>query len=619
MFPLWTHLKGKAAGRSPALPKIPSVAVLGSSAQVGLNRLVIIPGSRLYEVWEGIVFVALTYVLIMNPYETAFLQGMQPIDLRFVINRIVDAIFLFQICISFFVSYKTPSKHFKQLRWELNVGNIARHYLTTNFVPDVLYYGTSTIDIIRQTDVFRAAYTKDRRLKLMRFLRLLAQAKLWAHRGKFDPFIRKQLERFGVSHLVAVLGRGLVGLFVAAHYMACIWGLVGLLGEQQRFASTGTWIHAASIAKGFDVTTIDAFDLYAISIYWAMATLTTVGYGDVVPINTAEYIVCDVLILAGAAAWSRFFGIIFYALSGDDDGVARTENLGKIRHAGRAYHLSSDLKARMRAYVEDAKGQCILMEAQALLSPALQEEVTYEVLEPRLRAFQHLSSSTRMLMQTLTKSFCMSSYAPSEWIVPADLLPFLTGGEAKEIETAQGLEHHSSGLGVLSTPKALPLMLLQEGLVIRKLCVGWRHWHVDFLLSWSKLQDPELARAVKLSFVYSLTRTDMMDALLSSGDLSTTRAVRIAAAKLAMKRALKVAFAEQCSPPLLQKLLEEEVPLDVIGSDERMAKMSLQISQLFEQNSQLFEQNAQILALLRGDGSLKAADGPKCAGFTDRL
>lgn len=597
--------------RCSSFEGVQSASALASLEQVRQSHLVIVPTSRLYEVWEGILFFALTYVLFMSPFETAFIQG--PVrNGRFELNRIVDVLFLFQMLLSFFVSYKTPSKRFQRLKWELNIGNIAKRYLATTFLPDLLYYTSSAVDIVRETDIYHAAARRNRHIKLIRLLHATVQVKLWAHREKFDIFIQKQLDYWHVPHGVAIFGRGLIGLFVAAHYMACIWGLTGLLGDQQGDASYVTWIRATCTSKGVQMSSLDPGSLYALSLYWAMVTLTTTGYGDVVAMNTAEYIVCNILILAGAAAWSRFFGIIFSAVGGDDYGVALHDNLDTIQNVSRAHKLSRDLKARMRAHVvreDNAKGQSVWIKAQALMSPALQEEIKVEVFEPRLRAFPHLAAGTTTLLQMLTRSLRMSSFAPSEWVLPADLLPFLTvDSVAEEIkgDKARGFEPTLTGIGTLSTPKALPLMLLQDGLVTRRLHVGWSCWHEDFLLAWPKLQDPVVARAIRFSSTYALTRGDLMDALLSSGDLSTATAVRIAAAKLAMKRAVKIAFTEECSAPLLRSLLKQPVPPGIASSDEppnlHIARMSSKISHLFAQNAKLGQQMEEIIALLKGKG-----------------
>ena len=45
-------------------------------------------------------------------------------------------------------------------------------------------------------------------------------------------------------------------------------------------------------------------ELYAVSIYWAITTITTVGYGDISASNTTEYWFCSIIMVLGVIAFS---------------------------------------------------------------------------------------------------------------------------------------------------------------------------------------------------------------------------------------------------------------------------------------------------------------------------
>ena len=52
------------------------------------------------------------------------------------------------------------------------------------------------------------------------------------------------------------------------------------------------------------------FDLYIASFYYTLTTLTTVGYGDITPMNTNEVIVSSFFMFIGVLFYSYIIGLI---------------------------------------------------------------------------------------------------------------------------------------------------------------------------------------------------------------------------------------------------------------------------------------------------------------------
>ena len=65
-------------------------------------------------------------------------------------------------------------------------------------------------------------------------------------------------------------------------------------------------------------------DKYSVSLYWAITTITSVGYGDVSPQNPAELQVCTVFILLGSILWAYIIG--------NACGIAASLDVENIRH-----------------------------------------------------------------------------------------------------------------------------------------------------------------------------------------------------------------------------------------------------------------------------------------------
>merc|ERR1719223_994242 len=88
--------------------------------------------------------------------------------------------------------------------------------------------------------------------------------------------------------------------------MACSWGLFGHYGGLNGQSDT-TWLDLPQKAIHGEVALyrdLDAIGLYIACLYWAVFTLTGIGYGDIVPRTMEERVVGIIAMLAGALTWA---------------------------------------------------------------------------------------------------------------------------------------------------------------------------------------------------------------------------------------------------------------------------------------------------------------------------
>lgn len=515
------------------------------------QHFVVIPTGTIYHAWESIFAVALLYTLLVLPVETAFWVTDDLFKL-FVINRIVDVVFFVHIVLSCFLSYETTSTYFKRTVWEMRLSEILKRYLCGPFAADVIFYAASGTDIVQSSDVFHFYAARDHKLRLWRLLRLLGLPKLFVHRDKMHSWIWRVLAFFRVPREVAAFVTGLLGLFIAAHFMACIWGLTALVVEESEGDSMMSWVGALESQNSVKFHREDAASLYCVSFYWAMCTLTTVGYGDVVAMNAPEYIVCSCLILAGACAWSRFFGVIFNAVNGEDDDSNLHNQLTIIAAFSKKYGVTPDLEARLCAHLgHQANEASLLSRAQALVAPSLQEEILQEVYGAKLQSLSFFSDASKPLIWQLTMALTPLCFDPAEIVVPPKLKPYVCAAATLQHSAspaASSKPQHNQRTEKalkqgcwLNEPKALPLTILDDGLVVMKLSVNWQQWHQDFLVARPDLQEPVVARALSFTTVFMLTRESVMTAIDECGDPASSRSIRRQAARTSLRRALRLA------------------------------------------------------------------------------
>jgi hypothetical protein len=60
-------------------------------------------------------------------------------------------------------------------------------------------------------------------------------------------------------------------------------------------------------------------EIYTVSLYWTITTITTVGYGDISGTNSIERLFCSLIMLVGVIAFSFANGALASILTSYDN------------------------------------------------------------------------------------------------------------------------------------------------------------------------------------------------------------------------------------------------------------------------------------------------------------
>merc|ERR1711871_706114 len=102
---------------------------------------------------------------------------------------------------------------------------------------------------------------------------------------KMGKVIENLEMRFMVARKLVQGIKLLLKTALIAHLLATVWAWVGRAPGAEIF-ETQSWIAAYGCAEASIETQ------YVAALYWSLTTLTTVGYGDVLPVTDGERIFC---------------------------------------------------------------------------------------------------------------------------------------------------------------------------------------------------------------------------------------------------------------------------------------------------------------------------------------
>ena len=241
--------------------------LLGSKASISSQNLlhskqVIHPCDARYRLWCNWLLVLVFYSAWVAPFEFGFIQNPNPSSPLLFMNMVVTGFFAVDIVLTFFVAYLDPTTFLVVD----SLGKITVRYLTTGFLLDVA--STVPFEVVAS-----GKYGRGLGFSVLSLLRL------WRLRRVSDMFARVEKDvRFNYfwTRCVKLF---LVTVF-ACHCAACSFYLLA----ERHPTGKRTWME--SNLPNFRKKSL--WMRYVTSMYWSISTFTTVGYGDVHPVNTGE-------------------------------------------------------------------------------------------------------------------------------------------------------------------------------------------------------------------------------------------------------------------------------------------------------------------------------------------
>lgn len=267
-------------------------------------------------------------------------------------------------------------------------GEVARRYLRGWFTIDLI--AALPVDLVLGA-VLPLPFLNTRMLRLLRLFRVVRLIRFWSEMQTW------QWGRYLNPSLVRLTLFGFwIGL--ALHWVACGW----LAMQPAPDAS-------------------NPFDAYVIALYWAVTTLTTVGYGDVTPHNNLQRFYTMFVMVLGVGVYGYVIGNVSSLLSNLD--VARAtyqERLENIDRFMKLHSVPPDLQKRVRDYYSylwhSRHGQ---EDAQILheLPPSLRTEMSLHLNRGILHKVPLFAGAPEGMLVAVATALEPEVYAPGDRIL----------------------------------------------------------------------------------------------------------------------------------------------------------------------------------------------------------
>ena len=407
------------------------------------------PQNKFRERWDVAMIVLLIFTATVTPFEVAFLDG--DVNVLFAINRVVDMAFIIDLIFNFLTPYRGSAAEGRE--WVISKKEISKKYLKTWFIVDFLsVLPLDLIGIVASIDTLS-------RLRIIRVLRLLKLLKLF--RVLRAMRILKRFEtKVAINYQLLLLVKFLVGIVFISHWVACIFTFAGDYDSLVRNGTVGdveanSSVSARLLSPGdirFESSWIveqgledkGSFAVYTASLYWAVMTLSTIGYGDIIPISYTEHIVAVMVMLMGASLWAYIVGKVCGIVQELDKHTTHFRMLmDDLNYFMASRNLDPDLQRRVREFFHQARRMRRIDEYRVVLdrlSPQLQNNVSYEVNNGWIRRVPYFrpldKPEHRACLASIAKHLVPVVYIPEE-VITGSYLHIVVRGVAVE---------HGSGL-----------------------------------------------------------------------------------------------------------------------------------------------------------------------------
>ena len=235
-------------------------------------------------------------------------------------------------------------------------------------------FGTANSTVVKEGGGAERAAVLTRLARLLRLLKLVRVTKALR---VLERHVKDMLmHKFEMTYAnLSVLKLGAM-MCIFLHWQACAYGYAATL-EEINWVGDFDLKHLVTTGKP-----ATAFDRYIAALYFSGMTLTSIGYGEFLPVNTTERIFLIVLMVLSGFVWTFVIGkVSMVCTSLDPNTIAYQNDMDSLNFFMRDRQLNKELRLSLRDYFAQSREIRQRIQDQKLIekmSPLLQNTVSFE-------------------------------------------------------------------------------------------------------------------------------------------------------------------------------------------------------------------------------------------------
>ena len=422
--------------------RVSAHALLKAAAKARRNRAVFIhPDRPFMQGWVGLILLVILYDAIALPLRVAFLENHAISSTWIALDYLCDTVLLADIVLqAAFMAYYDDNhliverdKIFRNYR----ASSRMKWHIMAAVPLEIITAAVPTMCPLWTLQVW-SLFRLNKLFRLPEIAHLLSQMESTLAKKAGIKLPRNQLR----------VGKLIMVILLSAHMVGCIFFIIANLNQhaaqgdvnaQRNWANSEGLLGSAPTCPGEAVDAPAVWQRYVAALMWSMATLTTVGYGDISAHedSIAEILFSTLVLVVGTAIYTLVIALL-------EDIVAQLDVTSTLyeskMNAVETYMgmqgLPEDTKLRVTAYYENLWRHQLGVNGGKLLRylpRSLRSDLLFDKLSPLLHETFFVKDCSADFVASILRSMTLELYLSDDIIFQegerCDRLSFLYKGD----------------------------------------------------------------------------------------------------------------------------------------------------------------------------------------------